>query len=74
MPPTKVPLRMRALVLHSYEKGAETLQVEGRMLVRLGQRFGIAVVCVVRRAEQVELLKSLGATHVLNSADPQFDA
>ncbi|MBV8853658.1 MAG: zinc-binding dehydrogenase [Sinobacteraceae bacterium] len=46
----------------------------GRMLVRLGQRFGIAVVCVVRRDGQIELMKSLGATHVLNSTDPHFDA
>jgi NADPH:quinone reductase-like Zn-dependent oxidoreductase len=46
----------------------------GRMLVRLGHHFGIGVVCVVRRAAQIELLHSLGASHVLNSADPQFDA
>ena len=46
----------------------------GRMLLRLGQRFGITVVGVVRRAEQVALLRSLGATYVVNSAEPDFDA
>jgi NADPH:quinone reductase-like Zn-dependent oxidoreductase len=46
----------------------------GRMLVRLGKRFGIEVICVVRRAEQVELLRSLGASYVLNSTSDDFDA
>jgi NADPH:quinone reductase-like Zn-dependent oxidoreductase len=45
----------------------------GRMLVRLGRRFGIRVICVVRREEQVGALKALGATDVLNSADTAFD-
>src|SRR5215467_12478060 len=45
----------------------------GRMVIRLGQKFGLPVVNVVRRAEQVELLRAMGAEHVLNSADPGFD-
>lgn len=45
----------------------------GRMVIRLGQKFGIPVINVVRRAEQVELLRSMGAEHVLNSNDPGFD-
>jgi NADPH2:quinone reductase len=45
----------------------------GRMVIRLGQRFGLPVINVVRRAEQVELLRSMGAEHVLNSSDPNFD-
>ena len=45
----------------------------GRMVVRLGQRFGLPVINVVRRAEQVQLLRGLGAEHVLNSRDPGFD-
>ena len=46
----------------------------GRMIVRLGQRFSIPVINVVRRAEQMELLRGIGAEHVLNSNDPQFTA
>ena len=46
----------------------------GRMILRLGQRFGIEIVHVVRRDEQEELLRSLGAQHVLNSNGPEFDS
>ena len=46
----------------------------GRMVVRLGQRFSIPTINVVRRAEQVELLRKMGAEHVLISSDPGFDA
>lgn len=45
----------------------------GRMLLRLASRKGIQVVNVVRRADQVALLRSLGATHVLDSGEPDFD-
>ena len=46
----------------------------GRMIVRLGQRFSIPVINVVRRAEQVELLRSMGAEHVVNSSDAGFES
>ena len=45
----------------------------GRMIVRLGKRFSIPVINVVRRAEQVELLRGLGAEYVVNSSEPEFD-
>ena len=45
----------------------------GRMVVRLGQKFGLPVINVVRRAEQVALLRGMGAEHVLNSNDSGFD-
>jgi NADPH:quinone reductase len=45
----------------------------GRMVIRLGRKFSLPVVNVVRRAEQVELLRGMGAEHVLNSGDPDFD-
>jgi NADPH:quinone reductase-like Zn-dependent oxidoreductase len=45
----------------------------GRMILRLGQRFGIPVINIVRRDEQVELLQALGAKYVLNSNDSTFD-
>ena len=45
----------------------------GRMIIRLGQRFSIPVINVVRRAEQVQLLRGLGAEHIVNSSEPGFD-
>jgi NADPH:quinone reductase-like Zn-dependent oxidoreductase len=45
----------------------------GRMILRLGKRFGIPVINVVRRQEQVDLLQALGAKYVLNSSAPNFD-
>src|SRR5262249_16191769 len=46
----------------------------GRMLIRLGQKFAVSTINVVRRAEQVRLLRDLGAEHVLDSSSPDFDA
>lgn len=45
----------------------------GRMLFRLGQAFGLQMVNIVRRQEQVELLRALGAGHVLSPHQPDFD-
>lgn len=44
----------------------------GQMLVKLCQQDGIPLVNVVRKPEQEELLKSLGAKYVLNSTSPSF--
>jgi len=46
----------------------------GRMIIRLCKRFQMPLINVVRRAEQVELLKREGSEHVLNSEDPGFDS
>ena len=46
----------------------------GQMLVKLCQQDGIPLVNIVRKPEQEELLRSLGATHVLNSTSPSFSA
>lgn len=46
----------------------------GQMLVKICQKDGIPLVNIVRRPEQVDLLKSLGAEHVLNSTSPSFSA
>lgn len=45
----------------------------GQMLVRICREDGIGLVNVVRKAEHVELLRSLGAEHVCNSSDPAFE-
>jgi len=46
----------------------------GQMLNRICLADGIPLVNVVRKAAQVELLKAQGATHVVNSTDPDFEA
>src|SRR5215475_2482767 len=45
----------------------------GRMLIRLGQKFAVPTINVVRRSEQVKLLRDQGAEHVLDSSSPDFD-
>lgn len=44
----------------------------GQMLTKLCREDGIELVNIVRRPEQVELLKSLGASHVCNSSEDSF--
>jgi len=46
----------------------------GRMMIVLAQEAGYPLINVVRRDEQVELLKSLGAEYVLNSSRDSFAA
>jgi NADPH:quinone reductase-like Zn-dependent oxidoreductase len=46
----------------------------GRMLVRLGRKFSVPIINVVRRSEQAELLRKMGAEHVLSTSDADFDA
>lgn len=45
----------------------------GRMLLRMAQKKNIPVINVVRREEQADLLRSLGAEHILVSEDADFD-
>lgn len=54
-------------ILHTV--GASNL---GQMLTRICQEDGIGLVNIVRKAEQVDLLKDLGAQHVANSSDEDF--
>lgn len=44
----------------------------GRMLERICRQDGIGLVNIVRRPEQVDLLKSMGATHVCDASAPTF--
>jgi NADPH2:quinone reductase len=44
----------------------------GRMLLQLAREVRFPLIHVVRRDEQAELLRSLGAEHVLNSEHPEF--
>lgn len=45
----------------------------GRMVARLSRRFGLPTINIVRRPEQVELLRAMGLEYVLNSQAPDFD-
>ncbi|MGO4330093.1 zinc-binding dehydrogenase [Cupriavidus sp. 2TAF22] len=44
----------------------------GQMLNKICQKDGIGLVNIVRKQEQADLLKSLGATYVCNMASPTF--
>ena len=46
----------------------------GQMLVRVCTEEKVPLVSIVRRPEQVDLLRSLGAVYVVNSAAPDFMA
>ncbi len=46
----------------------------GGMILRLGQRQNIPVINIVRRAEQVGVVRSRGGEYVLNSSEPDFVA
>jgi NADPH:quinone reductase-like Zn-dependent oxidoreductase len=54
-------------ILHTV--GASNL---GQMLVKICTEDGLGLVNIVRKQDQVELLKGLGATHVVNSSDGDF--
>ncbi|MEK9649806.1 MAG: zinc-binding dehydrogenase [Gammaproteobacteria bacterium] len=44
----------------------------GQMLVKICKADGIDLINIVRKSEQVELLKSLGAKYICNSSDENF--
>lgn len=44
----------------------------GQMLIKICQEDGIELVNIVRKSEHVDLLKGLGAKHVVNSSDDDF--
>ena len=54
-------------ILHTV--GASNL---GQMLVKICQEDGLGLVNIVRKDDQVELLKGLGANYVVNSSDDDF--
>lgn len=45
----------------------------GQMLVKICRADGVPLVNIVRKAEQEEILRDLGAAHVCNSAAPTFE-
>lgn len=45
----------------------------GQMLLKICAEDGVQLVNVVRRREQADLLRGLGAAHVVNSSEPGFE-
>lgn len=45
----------------------------GRMIIKLGKRKGIPIISVVRREDQVEMLKAEGAENIVNSSSANFE-
>ena len=72
------PLTALGMVETMREKGQHALVHTaaasnlGQMLTRICQKDDIALVNIVRKSEQVTLLRSLGARHVCNSSEPGF--
>jgi NADPH:quinone reductase len=44
----------------------------GKMILKLGLRENIPVIHIVRRKEQLDLIRSMGGRQVLNSSEPDF--
>lgn len=74
------PLTAWALVESAIHFGSKAIvqtaaaSVLGQMIARFGAKKGLAVINVVRRAEQVAMLQAQGAEHIFNSSDDNFDA
>lgn len=45
----------------------------GKMVIKLGKRYNVPIISVVRRKEQVEILKNEGAENIVNSSDANFE-
>ena len=74
------PLTAVALLERARELGARAVvstaaasQV-GRMVLRLANSRAVPAIHIVRRQEQVEMLREMGGRYVLNSSDDDFDA
>jgi NADPH:quinone reductase-like Zn-dependent oxidoreductase len=72
------PLTAIGLLDEARRRGAQAVlqtaaaSQTGRMIIRLAQDAGTPLVNIVRRPEQVELLRELGAENVLNSTASDF--
>jgi len=44
----------------------------GGMILRLARRHGIPVINIVRRADQVDVVRARGASYILDSSEPDF--
>jgi NADPH:quinone reductase-like Zn-dependent oxidoreductase len=73
------PLTAWALMDIARESGVKTVvqtaaaSALGKMIVRLGEQFGIETVNIVRRDGQIADLQAAGARYILNSSEPTFE-
>ncbi len=74
------PLTAIALLEMARERRAEAVvstaaaSALGRMMLRLANERGLPVIHIVRREDQVSLLREMGGEYVLNSNEDDFDA
>lgn len=72
------PLTVAAMLETLHQKGQRALihtaaaSALGQMLAKACVEDGIALVAVVRRQEQADLLQALGVPHICNSSAPDF--
>lgn len=72
------PLSAISLIAIAKDGGHQTVinnaaaSALGQMILRHGRSSGVQVINIVRRQEQVDLLRELGAELVLNSSDEDF--
>jgi NADPH:quinone reductase-like Zn-dependent oxidoreductase len=73
------PLTVEAMIIECEKKGHKAIVHSaaasnlGKMLIVACKQAKIDLICIVRREEQVQILKQLGAEHVLNSSLEAFE-
>jgi NADPH:quinone reductase-like Zn-dependent oxidoreductase len=73
------PLTTWAMMDQARKKGHRAMvqtgaaSAVGRMMLKLGQKFGVPIIHIVRRQAQVDLLRSLGGEYVLSTREDNFD-
>jgi NADPH:quinone reductase-like Zn-dependent oxidoreductase len=74
------PLTVEGMILTCQENNHKCIinsaacSMLGKMLVKACQKNGIKLITIVRREAQVAMLEQLGARHILNSSDSDFEA
>jgi len=73
------PLTAWTMMAHARKKGHRAMvqtgaaSSVGQMMLKLGQKFRVPIIHVVRRPGQVDLLRSLGGEYVLSTHEDDFD-
>lgn len=73
------PLTVQAMIVRCQKDGRKAIihsaaaSALGKMLVHACKKYGLTLINIVRRDEQVKILKDLGAEHVLNSSSETFE-
>lgn len=72
------PLTVQAFIYESVKNGYKCIihsaaaSALGRMLVSACKQAGITLINIVRKTEQVEILKGIGADHIINTSEPNW--